>query len=65
MLEFGQADTGQPFHLSFLAPAIKFKEAGPSVDGPGLVKASVGFEVYDNGTDPAYQFRYVSTDTTL
>ncbi|WP_141579657.1 phage tail tube protein [Actinomadura sp. WMMA1423] len=64
-LEFGEADTGEPFHLSFIAPAIKFKESGPSVDGPGLVKASVDFEVYDNGVDPAYQFRYVSTDTTL
>ncbi|MEV4000996.1 phage tail tube protein [Actinomadura sp. NPDC049753] len=65
VLEFGEADTGQPFHLSFLAPAIKLKESGPSVDGPGLVKASVDFEVYDNGVDPAYQFRYISTDTTL
>ena len=65
VLEFGEADTGQPFHLSFLAPAVKFKESGPSVDGPGLVKASVDFEVYDNGVDPAYQFRYISTDTAL
>lgn len=65
VLEFGEADTGEPFHLSFLAPAIKFKESGPSVDGPGIVRAQTEFEVYDNGTDPAYQFRYVSTDTTI
>lgn len=65
VLEFGAADTDQPFHLSFLAPAIKFKESSPSVDGPGIVKAQTEFEVYDNETDPAYQFRYVSTDTTI
>lgn len=65
VLEFGEADTGQPFHLSFLAPAIKFKESSPSVDGPGIVKAQMEFEVYDNGTDPAYQFVYISTDTAL
>lgn len=65
VLEFGEADTGEPFHLSFVAPAIKFKESGPSVDGPGIVKAGVDFEVYDNGTDPTFQFRYVSTDTDL
>lgn len=65
VLEFGEADTGQPFHLSFLAPAVKLKDSSPSVDGPGIVKAQTTFEVYDDGTNPPFQFRYVSTDTAL
>ncbi|SEG44921.1 hypothetical protein SAMN04489712_105278 [Thermomonospora echinospora] len=62
---FGDAGGGNPFELSFIGPAITMKEAAPSVNGPGLVRMSTEFEVYDDETNAPYQFRYVSTDTTV
>jgi Phage tail tube protein len=63
--ELGEADTGEPFHLSFIAPAIKLKDSSPSVDGPGIVKGNTEWELYDDEVNPPFQFRYVSTDTAL
>jgi hypothetical protein len=63
--ETGDAGGGNPFHLSFIAPKIRLKDSGPSVDGPGIVKAQTEWEVYDNEVDTPYQFKYVSTDTSI
>lgn len=62
---FGDAGGGNPFLLSFIAPKIKFKDAGPSVDGPGIVRMSTEFEVYDDETNAPFQVRVVSTDAAL
>lgn len=64
-LSNGDAGGGNPFLLSFIAPAIKTKTAKPSVDGPGLVRQATEFEAYDDGTNPTLQVKLVSTDTTL
>jgi hypothetical protein len=62
-LSFGDAGGGNPFLLSFIAPKARLKEAGPAVNGPGLVRMSTEFEVYDDEVNAPYQFKYVSTDT--
>lgn len=64
-LSFGDAGGGNPFLLSFIAPKIRLKDATPSVNGPGLVRATTEFEVYDDETNAPFQFKYVSTDTAI
>jgi len=64
-LAFGEADTGIPFLFDFIAPAVLLKDAAPSVSGPDLVRMTTEFEVYDDGTNPTFQIKIVSTDTTL
>lgn len=61
----GDAGGGNPYAFSFVAPKIRLKDATPSVDGPGIVKAGVDWEVYDDETTAPFQFRYVSTDTAV
>lgn len=61
----GDAGTSNPFLFDFIAPAILFKDMGPSVNGPGLVRMSAEFEVYDDGTNAPLQLKIVSTDTSL
>jgi hypothetical protein len=43
---------------------IKIKKVTPKVDGPDIVKASVEFEVYADGTNNPFQVRLVSQDST-
>lgn len=62
---FGDAGGANPYLLSFIAPKVKFKTAGPSVDGPGLVRMSTEFEVYDDEVNAPFQVKLVSTDTAL
>jgi hypothetical protein len=50
--------------LEFIAPMIKIKKVTPKVDGPDIVKASVEFEVYADGTNNPFQVRLVSQDST-
>lgn len=64
-MSFGDAGGANPFLLSFIAPKIRLKDATPSVNGPGLVRANTEFEVYDDETNAPFQFKYVSTDTAL
>lgn len=64
-LSFGDAGGGNPFLLSFIAPKAKLKDATPSVNGPGLVRANTEIEFYDDETNAPFQFKYVSTDATL
>lgn len=64
-LSQGDAGSGNPFLLSFICPAIKLKDAKPSVDGPGLVRMQTAFEAYDDGTNPTLQVKLVSTDTSI
>lgn len=62
---FGDAGGANPYLLSFIAPKIKLKDASPSVDGPGLVRMSTEFEVYDDEVNAPLQVKLVSTDTAL
>jgi hypothetical protein len=63
----GDAGGGNPFLLSFILPAVKFKEGGPQVGGPDIVGQDINFEAYDDGsgTNPPIQVKLVSTDQQL
>jgi len=51
--------------LSVIMPACKITKAAPYVSGPGLVTVDGEFMVYDpdDGSNPPFQLKYVSTDT--
>lgn len=61
----GDAGGGNPFFLGFIAPKMKLKNAKPVVSGPGLVRMSTEFEIYDDETNAPFQWKYVSTDTAI
>jgi hypothetical protein len=58
------AATGSFETVSFIFPAVKFKNVAPSVDGPDLISADVDFEAYSNEVDPAIQVKLISADST-
>lgn len=61
----GDAGGGNAFAFNWILPATRFKDLGPAVNGPGLVRMSCEFEVYDDGTNAVAQAKIVSTDTAL
>jgi len=63
----GDAGSSNPFLLSFIFPAVRFKTAQVNVPGPDLLTQAVTFEAYDDGsgTNPVFQVKLVSVDTTL
>lgn len=61
----GDAGGGNAFAFNWILPATRFKNAAPSVNGPDLVRATLDFEVYDDGTNAVAQVKIVSTDTAL
>jgi Phage tail tube protein len=61
----GDAGSSNPYRLSFIMPAIKFKEAATNAAGPDILGQTIGFEAYDDGTNAPFQVRLVSTDTVL
>lgn len=61
----GTAGGSNPYLLSFIMPAVKFKKAAVGVDGPDIVPQEIEYEAYDNGVDPIIQVRIISVDTTL
>jgi hypothetical protein len=56
----GEVDT-----LSFICPAVIFKEGAPEVDGPGIVTMDVSWQAYYDGTNAVIQVMLISADTTL
>lgn len=50
--------------LSFIVPALKFKNVAPGVDGPDVIQADVDFEAYSNEVDPVVQVKLISADST-
>lgn len=52
--------------LDIIIPAAKITKAPATVTGPGIVTVDGEFMVYDpdDGSNPAFQVKYVSTDTT-
>jgi hypothetical protein len=63
----GVAAGPNPFLLSFILPAVKFKAAPVNIGGPDIVGMKAGFTAYDDGSgsNPVLQVKIVSTDTTL
>jgi len=59
-------DTTYPYLLEILIPQAWFEDgASPQVGGPGIVMQSVPFTATFDGTNPAIQVRYQSTDTAI
>jgi hypothetical protein len=56
-----------PYLLSFIFPSVKVKASAPQVSGPGITAMKVDLEAYDDGsgTNPVYQVKLVSNDSTL
>jgi hypothetical protein len=56
--------SGQNDTLSFILPAVKFKNVAPSVSGPDVISADVDFEAYSDETNPVIQVKLISADST-
>lgn len=61
----GDAGTSNPYLLSFIFPAVKFKTATIGVNGADILSQQINFEAFDDGsgTNPVMQVKLVSTDT--
>ena len=55
-----------PYRLSFVLPAVKFKTASVPITSPDVIPQSVGFEAYDDGsgTNPVIQVKLVSKESS-
>jgi Phage tail tube protein len=61
----GAAAGANPYRLSFILPAVKFKTASVPVTSPDVIPQSVGFECFDDGTtNPVIQVRLVSKEAS-
>ena len=62
----GVAAGPNPYRLSFIFPAVKFKTSAVNVGGPDVVPLSVDFQAYDDGsgTNPVVQVRLVSKESS-
>jgi hypothetical protein len=60
-----EVDGGEFDTLEFLMPAVKFKAAAPTVEGPDIVAMDVDFEAYADGTNAPIQIMVISADTAL
>jgi hypothetical protein len=62
----GVAAGANPYRLSFIMPAVKFKTATANVSGPDIVQQTVNFQAYDDGsgTNPVVQVKLVSKESS-
>jgi hypothetical protein len=62
----GAAAGANPYRLSIILPAVKFKTAAVNVGGPDVVPQSVGFQAYDDGSgsNPVIQVKLVSKESS-
>ena len=61
----GVATGPNPYRLSFILPAVKFKTGSMNVNGPDIVPQSIGFQAYDDGTtNPVIQVKIVSKESS-
>jgi hypothetical protein len=61
----GVAAGPNPYLLSFIFPAVKFKTASVNVGGPDVIPQSIAFQAYDDGTtNPVMQVKLVSKEAT-
>lgn len=62
----GVAAGPNPYRLSFIMPAVKFKNADVKIGGPDVIPQSVQFQAYDDGsgTNPVIQVKLVSKESS-
>ena len=60
----GVAAGANPYRLSFIMPAVKFKTGSINITSPDVIPESVGFEAYDDGSgsNPVIQVKLVSRE---
>jgi hypothetical protein len=62
----GVAAGPNPYRLSIILPAVRFKSAAVNIGGPDVIGQSVGFQAYDDGTtNPVIQIRLVNKEQTI
>ena len=62
----GVAAGPNPYRLSFILPAVKFKNADAKIGGPDVIPQQVQFQAYDDGsgTNPVIQVKLVSKESS-
>jgi len=62
----GVASGPNPYRLSFILPAVKFKTGSVNVTSPDVIPQSIGFQAYDDGsgTNPVIQVKLVSKESS-
>jgi hypothetical protein len=62
----GAAAGANPYRLSWIFPAVKFKTSSVNVGGPDVIPLSVGFQAYDDGggSNPVVQCKLVSKESS-
>jgi hypothetical protein len=62
----GVASGPNPYRLSFILPAVKFKTAEAKIGGPDVIPQQIGFQAYDDGsgTNPVIQVKLVSKESS-
>jgi hypothetical protein len=58
------AASGSSDTVSFIAPKMVVKSAGPTISGPELVSQTVEFEIYDDEVNAPLQVVLISADAT-
>lgn len=60
----GVAAGPNPYLLSFILPAVKFKTSAQNITSPDVIPQSVGFQAYDDGSgsNPVIQVKIVSKE---
>jgi hypothetical protein len=63
----GDAGTSNPYRLSFILPAVKFKTAQINLNSADILTQSISFEAYDDGSgsNPPIQVQLVSQDQVI
>ena len=61
----GVASGPNPYRLSFILPAVRFKSAAVNVTSPDVIPQTIGFQAYDDGTtNPVIQVKLVSKESS-
>src|SRR5499427_5644314 len=61
----GVAAGPNPYRLSFIFPAVRFKTGSVNVNSPDVIPQSIGFQAYDDGTtNPVIQVKLVSKESS-
>jgi hypothetical protein len=61
----GGGTGANPYLLSFILPQIKIKTDPVKLNGPDLLSQTIGFEAYDDGSNPVVQCKIVSQDQAI
>jgi hypothetical protein len=61
----GVASGPNPYRLSFIIPAARFKSGSVNINSPDVIPQSIGFQAYDDGTtNPVIQVKLVSRESS-